>query len=150
LAEYWLSVDAIALSASTAKSVLEIAAGSNDPVSIVEWWGEFDGTSSTAVPVKVEVGRFSAGVTTATTGTAEKRDTGTSGGGTAATVKHTTTTEGAGTADDIQFHRVPPTSGLWYIAPMGREVIIAGSGFWRMRLNAAATVNATVGVVWQE
>jgi hypothetical protein len=47
-------------------------------------------------------------------------------------------------------HRVSPTSGYHYIAPLGQELVLAVSTFWRMRLTAAATVNCTVGVVWEE
>jgi hypothetical protein len=112
-----------------------------------EGWVDFDGGSSSAVPVKVEVGRFSAAVTTATSAS-EKFDL--ADGTPATTAKHSTSTEGAGTADDIIFHRISPTSGYHYIAPLGQEMVVAVSSFWRMRLTAAATVNATVGVVWEE
>jgi len=145
--QYFLSVDAISLSAATAKSVLEIGSSSAVRVRIKEWWVDFDGVTSTAVPVKVETGRFSAGVTTATSAS-EKMDP--ADGAPASTVKHSTSTEGAGTADDIMFHRISPTAGYHYIAPLGQEFVLAVSTFWRMRLTAAATVNATVGVVWEE
>ena len=150
MALYWWSRSSNALAASTAETVIELAAGSNDPIKIKEWWVNFDGTSSTEAPVLVEVGRFSAGVTTGSTRTAEKFDTGTGGGTTAVTVKDNVSTEGAGTADDIQFFWVPPTSGFHYIAPLGQEVIIAGSGFWRIRCTAAATRNVIAGVVWDD
>lgn len=148
MALYMVSQDAIALVAATAKSCLELAAASSDRISIKEWWVEFDGVSASAIPVKVEVGRFSAAVTTATTATAEKLDP--ADGAASAVAKHTTTTEGAGTADDVLLHRISPTSGYHYIAPLGQELILAVSTFWRIRLTAAAGVNATVGVIWQE
>jgi len=135
------------LSAATAKSVLELGTSSSVRIMIKEWWVTFDGTSSTATPVKVEVGRFSAAVTTATSAS-EKMDL--ADGTPATTAKHSTSTEGAGTADDIMFFRVPPTSGYHYIAPLGQELVMAVSTFWRMRLTAAATVNATFGVIWEE
>lgn len=144
---YFLSVDAIALSAATAKSVLEIASSSTVRVKIKEWWCDFDGVTASAVPVKIETGRFSAAVTTATSAS-EKMDT--ADGTPASTVKHSTSTEGAGTADDIMFHRISPTTGYHYVAPLGQELVLAVSAFWRMRLTAAATVNATVGVIWEE
>jgi hypothetical protein len=144
---YWTSVDALALSAATAKTALELGTSASNRIRIKEWWVEFDGVSGTAVPVKVEVGRFSAGVTTATSAN-EKFDP--ADGTAATTAKHSATVEGAGTADDIQFHRVSPTSGYHYIAPLGQELVLAVSTFWRMRLTAAATVNCTVGVIWEE
>jgi len=149
MALYWVSIDAIALTAATAKSVLELGTPTTDRAKIVEWWAEFDGVTAANTPVKVEVGRFSTGVTTATTVTAEKADPA---DGAAATVaKHTTSTEGAGTVVGMPWNkRIPPTSGFHYVAPLGREVVLAVSTFWRMRLTAAQTVNATVGVVWEE
>lgn len=146
---YVMSVDAIALSAATAKSVLELGAASTDRLRIVEWWVDFDGVTASAVPVKVEAGRFSAGVTTATTFTSGEWET--TDGSPSATAKHTTTTEGAGTIDAAAvIKRIPPTSGFHYVAPLGRELFVPASGFWRLRLTAAAAVNATVGVIWDE
>lgn len=144
---YVVTVDALALAAATAKSVLELGTSSAVRIKIKEWWVEFDGVTATAVPVKVEVGRFSAAVTTATTAS-EKFDT--ADGANATTAKHSTSTEGAGTADDIIFHRVSPTSGYHYVAPLGGEFVMPVSAFWRMRLTAAAIVNCTVGVIWEE
>lgn len=148
MALYCVTVDAIALTAATAKSVLELATGANDRARIVQWSVEFDGTSATATPVKVEVGRFSAAVTTATSFTPMKLDA--AEGAAAITAKHTATAEGAGTFDAGEIHRVPPTSGMVLQYPLGREWVVGTSGFWRMRLTAAATVNATVSVTWDE
>lgn len=146
---YVMSVDAVALAAGTAKSVLELSSASTTRILIKEWWVEFDGVTSTAVPVKVEAGRFSAAVTTASAFTAGKFDA--ADGTPDTTAKHTTSTEGAGTIDaGAVIHRVPPTSGYHYIAPLGQELTIAVSSFWRLRLTAAAIVNATCGVVWCE
>lgn len=145
---YIVSVDAIALAAATAKTVFEMATPSTDRAQIKEWWVDFDGVSSTAVPVKIEVGRFSAAVTTATSITPSKLDT--ADGASACTTKHSTSTEGAGTASDVAIHRVSPTSGYHYVAPLGNEFVMATSAFYRIRLTAAATVNATFGVIWEE
>ena len=147
MALYFLSVDAVALVAATAKSVLELGASSTDRVKIKEWWVDFDGVTAANTPVKVEVGRFSAAVTTATSAS-EKMNP--ADGTASTTAKHSTSTEGAGTADDIIFRRIPPTSGFHYVAPLGQEFELAVSTFWRMRLTAAQAVNATVGVIWEE
>ena len=143
-----MSVDSVALTAATAKSMLELATPATDRVKIVEWWYEFDGTTSTNTPVKIEIGRFSAAVTTATAFTPEKFDPAM--GTSAVTAKHSTSTEGAGTADDIIHRRCPPTSGYHYVAPLGREFTMALSTFWRMRVTAAQAVNITCGVIWEE
>lgn len=148
MAGYFLSVDAVALTAATAKSVLELGTSSGERATITEWWVEFDGVTAANTPVKIEVGRFSAGVTTATTLTASKYDAG--DGAATVTAKHSTTVEGAGTASDVFIHRVPPTSGLYVQYPLGRELKIAVSSFLRIRLTAAQTVNASFGISWEE
>jgi hypothetical protein len=149
MALYTFSVDAVALVAATAKTILELGSSSSERCKIVSWWVEFDGVTASAIPVKIEQGRFSATVTTATTGTASKYDPadGTPGG----VVRHTTTTEGAGTAEaGLEIHRCHPQGGILVQYPLGRELTLAVSTFWRIRLTAAAAVNATVGVVWEE
>lgn len=149
MALYTFSVSNLALVAATAKSVLELGSASTDRVKIVSWWVEFDGVTASAVPTDVEVGRFSAAVTTATTGTAGKYDAADSTPSTV--VKHTTSTEGAGTAEaGGENHHIPPTSGLMVQYPLGREPVLAVSTFWRIRVTAAAGVNVTAGVVWEE
>lgn len=149
MAIYTFSVDAVALAAATAKTIIELgAAATGARPRIIEWWVEFDGVSSAAVPVKCEIGRFSATVTTATTGTPsdfDPTDTALS------VVRHTATVEGAGTVEaGTPIHRVSPTSGLYVQMPLGREMLLNNSTFWRIRLTAAAVVNATCGVTWEE
>lgn len=149
MALYTLSVDGIALVAATAKSIVEIATGANDRAKIVEWSLTFDGVTATAVPVKCEIGRFSAGVTTATTLAGGKEDAGEGTPG--VTSKHSTSAEGAGAIDaSAKILRLPPTSGMIYQSPLGRETILGLSAFWRMRLTAAAVVNVTFHVTWEE
>ena len=146
---YSITVDAIALVGGTAKTCLEL--GTSATVSralLCAWWVDFDGITATAVPVKVEAQRASAAVTTATTLTGEKFDP--ADGGPATVSKHSTSTEGAGTLNGGEIHRVHPQTGFFREYPQGRELVIPLSGFWRLRLTAAANVNATVGALWSE
>jgi hypothetical protein len=146
---FTFSIDANPIAAATAETILELATGASDRAKVVSWWVEFDGVTSTAIPAKVEAGRFSAAVTTATTGTAGKYDNG--GPAPTATVKHTVTTEGAGTPEaGLETHRVHPQGGLLVQYPLGRELILAVSSFFRIRVTAAAGVNVTGGIVWEE
>jgi len=148
MALYTLTIDAVALAAATARSVIELATSTTERVRIVSWWVEFDGVASTAVPVKVELGRFSAAVVTATAGTVSKLDPGE--GATTAVVKHTTTDEGTGTAEaGLETHRIHPQGGLVIQYPLGREPVLAVSTFWRIRVTAAAAVNVTAGIVFE-
>lgn len=149
MALYQFSIDANALAAATAETVLELGTAASDRAKIVSWWVEFDGVSGSAVPVKVEVGRFSAAVTTATTGTAGKFDP--ADGAPASTVKHTVTAEGAGAAEaGLEIHRVHPQGGMLVQYPLGRELTLAVSTFFRIRVTAAAVVNVTAGIIWEE
>lgn len=149
MALYSINIDALALAAATAKSILELGTPAGQRAIIKEWWVDFDGVTATAVPVKVEVQRFSAAVTTATTLAGDPLQ-----GDPAAVVvaKHSTTTEGAGTATAGSgwLKRIAPTSGFHYIAVEGRELLIPVSAFFRIRITAAAAVNVTAGIVWAE
>lgn len=145
---YWVTADAMALTAATAKSVIEIATSSTTRIKIIEWWVEFDGVTASNTPAKLEVGRFSAAVTTASSYTSSKYDV--ADGASTATAKTNTSSEGAGTVSDVFLHRCPPTSGLYVQYPLGRELVVANSSFFRIRVTAAQTVNCTAGVSWEE
>lgn len=149
MAQFFTSVDAIALVAATAKSIWEIATPSTSRCRIKEVSLMFDGVTASAVPVKIEIGRFSAAVTTATTLTPAKQDPGSPAS--LCVVKHSTSTEGAGTVSDAYIWRISPTSGVIYQIPLGDEFIIAISAFGRIRCTAAANVNVTIaGIRWEE
>jgi len=145
---YSITVDAIALTAATAKTCIELGTASTDRAQLVAWWADFDGVTPTAIPVKIEAQRASAAVTTATTLTPEKWDI--ADGAAAVVAKHSTSTEGAGTLSGGEIHRIHPQSGIFREYPLGRELIIPVSAFWRLRITAAATVNVTVGAIWAE
>ncbi len=147
---FLVSVDAIGLTAATAKTVLALATSATSTAIPVEWWVEFDGTTATNTPVKVEFGRFSAGVTTASSITPSKLNYGGNSIASQATVKHSATVEGAGTASDVEIHRVSPTSGLYIQYPLGREMSLGASQFLRIRVTAAQVVNCTFGIKWEE
>jgi hypothetical protein len=147
---YSVSVDGIALVAATAKTILEIATPSTADCIPILWWVEFDGVTASNTPVKVEVGRFSAAVTTATTVTPAKVNYGGNALASQLTVKHSTTTEGAGTASDVEIHRVSPTSGAIWQESLGNEWSIGPSSFYRIRCTAAQATNVTFGVRWLE
>lgn len=150
-----MSVDAIALTAATGRTICQLATTAAARAEIKEWWVEFDGVTATAVPVKVEVGRFTTVITTGTALTAAvqgRRDGGSPDP--ACIVTHSVTTEGTSTvtygAQALEIHRVPPTSGLYVMYPDGREWLLPVSSYWRIRCTAAANVNVAFGVVWAE
>jgi hypothetical protein len=144
------STDAIALTAAV-KTILEIATPATTGILIIGWWVEFDGVTAANVPVKVEVGRFSAVTTTMTnTMTPSKMGFGANAIASQCTVKNTATAEGAGTFSDGEIHRIPPTSGIYIQYPLGREWTVPASSFFRIRVTPGAAVNVTYGVQWAE
>lgn len=147
---YGVSFDSTALAAATAKTVLELATPATSGLTPVMWWVEFDGVSAAAVPVKVEIGVFTAAVTTATTITPYALNAGDRGRASTVTAKTATTVEGAGTPTYVEVHRVSPTAGIVLQEPLGNEWSIGVSSFLRIRLTAAAAVNATGGIRYQE
>jgi hypothetical protein len=149
MALHTFSIDANPVAAATAETIIEVGTSSGNRAKIVEWWVEFDGVTATAIPVKVEVGRFSAAITTGTTGTSSKYDP--ADATPESVIKHTVTTEGAGTAEaGIEIHRIHPQGGFLKQYPLGRETVLAASTFWRIRVTAAAIVNVTAGVTVED
>ena len=131
---------------TSTKTLLELATTSAVRATILSWWVEFDGTSGTATPIAVRIRRGSATITgTALTPTkyTDKYDAA------ATTVKHTATAEGTST-DTLELHYVHPQSGILIQYPLDREIQVPVSSFLRLEVLAAASVNASAGIVWQE
>lgn len=135
----------------TAKTMLRIAAGTNDPVTIIGWWIWFDSVASTDKPIKVEILQETA--VSAPTGTAVTPvDMTQSFGGTAqATVLAACTAEGTPTVTALESHMIPATSGIYVQYPLGREPIVPGAKAFRIRVTAVTnTVNVSYGIEWEE
>jgi hypothetical protein len=142
---YTATKDGIATGTSL-KTLLEINTSSAVRATILSWWVEFSGTSGTASPILVQVARATGGITgTSLTPTkyTDKYDAAATG------AKHTATVEGT-VGDILESHYVHPQSGILVQYPMDREILVPVSGFLRVQVTAAASVNATVGIVWQE
>lgn len=147
---YGVSVDPVALAAGTPKTVLEIATPTTTGIVPIMLWVEFDGVSAAAVPVKVEIGLFSAGATAGTAVTPFPINFGERGIASQVAAKAPATTEGAGTPTYVETHRVSPTAGIVLQEPLGNEWSVGVSSFFRIRCTAAAGVNACVGMRWAE
>lgn len=141
--------DQVALAIATNKTVLEVFAAASDRILVTQWWIEFDGTSASAVPVKVDLCRSSAAITgTAYASLAAQPRIHDFAVAPTATVRWNATAEGTVT-DVLEVHRIPPTGGLLVQYPLGKE-LTANSGGIRIRCNAAAAVNVTAGIQWEE
>lgn len=140
------------------RTMLQLATTTTAGLYIVEWGISFDG-SAAATPVQVELFGCTGAATMSTalaatdvqnltdanglTNTILQYGTALSGFATAAVTEGTVANY---RAFDVQM--LPPTSPYVKQYPLGREPEIANSQFVRVRVTAAATVNATVYVIF--
>lgn len=144
-----LNAPAVALTAATAKTVAMLTAATNQCIRIKEIRVTFDGATSTAVPVLVELGRpSSAGTFTASTPL--KRDTAR-----AETIQSTgginASAEPTWTSVVHESLYIPAYGGVYhYIVPFDSPIIIAGGARFAVRLTAPAGVNSSTTIVFEE
>lgn len=142
-----LTTAEIALTAATAKTVLQLVAAANHRVKLLGWGVYFDGQSATAEPVQVRLLRqTSAGTMTSLTAT--KRDD--SLAETLQTAGQHTATAEPTAGDVLEVKEVHPQGGfeVWY--PFGQEVIVGGGDRVGLELTAPATVNARAQMIFEE
>lgn len=138
----------VALVAATAKTILGVVAAAGVTTRLVELGLSFDGVAAAAVPVLVELCRG----TGATAGTA-----------TAQVVQQlrsaTRTPQCTGAVNYsaeptvlavLKRWRVHPQTSMRMQFPLGREVVHTGAGGLFLRLTAAAVVNATADMEFEE
>jgi hypothetical protein len=139
------------------KSLLQIATPSTKGLSVVAWGIEFDGTSA-AAPIKVELIDTDVAATVTAhvaSGLVKLTDPNDEASlmtlGTSAT-GYTSSSEGTvgATSRLLAFQQVPPNGGWNYEFPLGREPQVAVSRFLRIRVTAAAAVNASCWIRWEE
>jgi hypothetical protein len=154
MAIYSTSTITATLVASTAYSALEIKTPSSTGIRILKWWVEFNSVTSTDKFVLVQVGRFSAAVTTNTGVTPARADWGYNALVSQCTVGVNATSEGAGTFNaSYEQHQVPPNSGLTMWEPREMAWQTVASDFFRIRLtpgSALTSTTAAVGCTWEE
>jgi hypothetical protein len=137
----------IALSAATAKTILQLVAASNHRAKLLSWGVFFDGTSATAEPVQVRLLRqTSAGTMSALTpvknddSLAETLQT---------TAQHTATAEPTA-GDVLEAIEVHPQGGYEKIYPLGQEPVIGGGDRIGIECTAPASVNVRASVTFEE
>ena len=146
------TIDSVALSASTARTVLQVRAPAGRRVKILGWSVFFDGQLVTATPVAVSLVRqASAGTMTAYTSSSiatlnQVAETVQS------TVRHTATVEPtAATGEaDVDYAKIHPQSGYEVKFPIGQEPIIPGAGYVGLVLTAAQAVNVSAKIICEE
>lgn len=139
------------------KTLMQVATPASTSILVVEWGISFDGSAS-ATPIECElVDTETVGATSLTALTPGIYSSPTAEaslcvGGTSATGFNSgTSVEGTTTATrygDLQL--LPPTSAYVKQWPLGREFVVPASHFLRVRVTAAAAVNAYCYVIWQE
>lgn len=138
------------------KTLLQIATPATCELRISEWGISFDGAAA-ATPIRCELidTNVAATVTAHSTSTVQplndtgtvlsKLTMGTTGTG------YTATAEGTITATRILDYQLIAPTGLYVKQwPLGLEPEVAVSRFLRVRVTAAAAVNAVCYVVWTE
>jgi hypothetical protein len=139
------------------KTLLQIATPSTCELRVSEWGISFDG-SAAAQPIKVELidTNVAATVTAHTTSTVlSLNDTGTTNSkmtlSSTTGTGYTATAEGTITATRLlDYQQIAPTGQFVKQWPLGLEPEVAVSRFLRIRVTAAAAVNAVCYVVWTE
>ena len=136
----------VALSAATAKTVIQIVAPTNQRLKLKEWGVFFDGVSGTAEPVQVRLLRqTTAGTMSALTPVSRVPISETI----QTTAQHTATAEptAGDVLDVIECH---PQGGYEKIFAPGDEIIMAGGGRIGIECTAPATVNVRAKFAWEE
>lgn len=140
--EVTFTTSEIALSVATRKTVIQLIAASNHRARLNGWGIYFDGTSSSAEPVQVELIRQTTaigGTPSAVTG--RKKDPGADETvQTTAQVYGTSPTEPTD-GDLMEAKEVHPQSGYEKYYPAGKEIIVQGGGRVAIVATAPAAVN---------
>lgn len=138
----------IALTAATAKTVVQIVAPTNQRLKILGWGLFFDGTSGSAEPVQVRLLRqTTAGTMSALTPT----KLGTQSETIQSTAQHTATAEPTA-GDVLDVVEVHPQAGYEKLYPEGSHMMpkIAGGGRVGIECTSPATVNVRAKIFFEE
>jgi hypothetical protein len=136
----------IALSAATAKTVLQLVAAANHLVAVKGFSISFDGTSSSAEPVQVDILRQ----TTAGTSSAGTPVEETVTGVTLQTTSRITITAEPTAGAVLRRYEVHPQAGLLEKFTFEDEIIIGAAGRLGIRCTAPATVNCLAHMAFEE
>lgn len=139
-----------ALAAATAETVIALIGHTSVKARIVEWGVSFDGTSSSAEPVRIRVVRTTAddGTSTGATEKAWFADAPTP----LCTAKHSYSAEPTKESQALAEYAVHPQAGIVIQYPLGREIELDNttSNGVVIEVTAPATVNCAAYIVWEE
>jgi hypothetical protein len=142
-----VSLPSTALTAATAKTVFRVKAATNQRAKILGYGFFFDGTTNSATPVQIQIGRISAdGTLTAGTilpNEEELTETFQTSVGIQASAEPTYSSY-------LKTITVHPQLGYEYLAPLGQEIIVKGGGMLGFVVNAPAAVDVRGYVMFEE
>lgn len=137
-----------ALTAATAKTVLQIKAPTNQRVAVRQISVSFDGASNTAVPVIVKVVRQTTAGTTSSSATIKAKDNDIS------TAIQSTVLDGFSAeptyGDQHWIAHIHPQTGAVYQLPLPGEITLAGGGRLGVVCTAPANVNCLCSIEAEE
>lgn len=136
----------IALTAATAKTVLQLVAPANQRLIVKRWGVFFDGTTSSAEPVQVRLLRqTTAGTMSALTPVRINAGSETL----QATAQHTATAEPTA-SDVLDVLEVHPQSGADIVFPLDMQLTVAGGTRLGVECTAPAGVNVRAKMWYEE
>lgn len=139
--------------AGSVKVAVELQTGSNEGIRIVQVDVTLNGTSATAKPVKVELVKTTGASSGGSTYTPLKVNADAYGVGASRTDCRINDTTDGSSPTIQQGYLVPATSGLVQQLPLGREIFVAASEFWEVRVTWQSGETVTdylVNVWWEE
>ena len=136
----------IALSAATAKTVIQLIAPANVILAVNGAWVSFDGISNTAEPVLVEILRQTTAGTVTARNPLKTKDTSTALGSTGGVNASAEPTAG----DVLKTFHLHPQAGVIIPLDFDKEIEIPGGGRLGMRITAPAAVNCLAGFEGEE
>lgn len=134
---------------TSAVTLLQITAPTNQRVKVREWEINFKGTSNTGTPICYRVMRQSSGNGTGSALTLVKWDADYSET-IQATAKHTFTVEPTSNLVTIAAGEIHPQQGYGWVAPFDGEIVIPGGESLNFEVTAAAANTATIRAVCEE
>ena len=144
---YSIRVAGQALALGVAQTLVQVHAPASKRIRVVEWGISFDGVDPAEAPVLLDLMRQASQGTSSTFVPIrwdEAEPAAIGEGRTAFTAEPTT-------GSVLQSYQVTPNSGLLVMQYMpGREPVVAADGRFGLRALAAAAVNATAYVVFEE
>jgi hypothetical protein len=136
----------IALAAATAKTIVQVVAAANHQIAIKGISVSFDGASSSAVPVQVDLCKQSTAGTSSAGTPVEETATGL----TLQTTSRITVTVEPTLVSVLRRFEVHPQAGILEKFTLEDEILVANSGRIGLRCTAPATVNCLGHISFEE